>query len=126
VGSVQTYKCSDCGLSAMVSGGGDRGKYAFSQTIYCNDCNILADATTDHQAYLNVSGCPTCEKIWLSRFSDEADFSDPDLSQKWHQMTPVCPKCHGKSIKLWSEGNPCPKCGGRLEEDPEGKSALWD
>jgi hypothetical protein len=40
------FECSRCGYRATVSGGADRGRDLFVQTISCRDCRKLYDAVT--------------------------------------------------------------------------------
>ena len=38
MGSLREYSCPDCGYTAKVSGGKDRGFIAFTETVECLDC----------------------------------------------------------------------------------------
>jgi len=37
----------------------------------------------------------------------------------------VCPICHGTNLKHWSTHRTCPKCKGKMREDPE-SFICWD
>src|SRR6266850_6130628 len=95
------FKCTNCGLSAEVSGGDDRGMIVKTRTVYCRTCQTLADVTIGFYDH------PTLERA----SSDEENIGK-------------CPICRGVELTKWSTGDPCPKCSGSVEKG--GQTALWD
>jgi hypothetical protein len=93
------FSCPACGFSAEVSGGADGGFVHITTTIVCDDCKTLHDITTEY-----VDG------------SEE--------SKLWKKPVFRCPRSAKHGIREWKDGDPCPKCGGKMEN--EGATTLWD
>lgn len=81
------FVCGKCGYSAEVSGGGDAGEVALTNTIVCETCRCLYDV------------------IVL------------DMRQRPHIQQPEqCPKSPKHNVSPWQSGGPCPKCGTPMEK----------
>lgn len=86
--TLRPYKCIDCGLMANISGGPDRLFSGSTSTCYCQKCEALYDILTPL----------------------ELAFIDSSPDKK-------CPNCHSTQLVVWSNNEPCPRCGGNLEID---------
>lgn len=103
MGRRATYLCKQCGLSAAVSGGADRGMRAFSQTIWCDHCKKLQDAAT--------------------RLCDSDIYDGPE--SVWREIAVRCGICRSEAVQKWGRGQPCPACGGALDVDAS-SHVMWD
>ena len=99
MGMYSKFGCPDCGYTAEVSGGKDRGGYISVETSICTRCKELVDVLT---------GVFDCKKT--------------DLEKRIGK----CPKCGRKKCLIpWNpEERLCPKCGGNVEN--KGSIGLWD
>jgi DNA-directed RNA polymerase subunit M/transcription elongation factor TFIIS len=99
MGSFSKFECPDCGYSAEVSGGPDRGMKISVETSICTRCKELIDVITE------VYDC-----------------ENPDLEKRIGK----CPKCRRKKCLIpWNpEERLCPRCGGRVGN--KGPIGLWD
>jgi DNA-directed RNA polymerase subunit RPC12/RpoP len=98
VGARQEFECTGCGATAVVSGGPDGGSFSQTMTVGCWTCGQLDDIT-------------------VAQFG-ETVLHDGD-------PMPPCRACGADAVAEWSNGNPCPKCGGPVEGTGR-KSMLWD
>jgi hypothetical protein len=103
MGRSNQYACEVCGFRALVSGGADRGFFVRTQTMFCADCKTLADVVTD-RTYDPTHPC--------------SPLKDEELSR-------VCPRCSGRELKAWNDGDGCPLCGADKLING-GALELWD
>ena len=103
MGSQKTYKCLSCGLTSLVSGGPDRNMSCFTETVWCNDCKLLQDVRSKY--------------VKNNDLSYEFEVEEVDLE---------CYSCKSEDVKPWQIGQPCPACGGIIQEDPHGIRCLSD
>jgi hypothetical protein len=103
MGTRRGYLCENCGLAACVSGGRDRGFRAFTETFYCPSCQTLQD--------VSMTGLPA---------------GPGDDRPRLENTTPSCRKCGGVALVPWRRDQACPRCEGRMGEDPEGLLVHWD
>ena len=97
MGSAYSYKCtnSECGYETTISGGKDFGFCGEVESMVCLDCKEL----------MNVLIAP---------------------APKLKPIEPRCDECKGQNLKKFYSGRTrCPKCGSRLEKDPN-SDILWD
>ena len=92
MGATYQYRCHDCGYTAEVGGGPDRGFCVETQTGVCATCNGLVDYTT--------------------RVLDPNEAAFPNVS------CGVCHHCGTPILKIWNDGDPCPRCGGNCQRGP--------
>jgi len=104
MGTTYHYVCTGCGLTEDASGGEDRGFFVRIRTMYCESCSTLVDVVTG----------PTRDPS-----HPQADWSAEERAQ-----IGVCPRCKAGSLTGWKEGDPCPKCGKRIEN--RGRLMVWD
>lgn len=112
MGHVKTYGCNHCSYSVLTSAGLDWGMFAVTDTYICRSCIDLVEVTVGKYGKVIKK-----QDIPKATANDEFDITYY-----------VCPKCGSdKHLIKWSVKNrPCPKCTGRMFEDPEGESMLWD
>jgi Zn finger protein HypA/HybF involved in hydrogenase expression len=105
MGMIQKFVCQDCGLKANVSGGEDRGFYVQTRTMFCQQCRALYDVLVD-RTY---------------------DFTNPrpPLTPEEQQLIGRCPECESDALIAWTDGDPCPACGGEISKG-RGPAVLWD
>lgn len=96
------FACRDCGYRARVSGGEDMGMIAVTRTMTCLACRELVDVVVGREGRVGPTG-------------------DPDFDAALGR----CGRCEGTDLAPWAEGDPCPKCGGTMERDPD-SFVLWD
>lgn len=101
MGSLYEYACEKCGLTAEVSGGLDRGFSAATATRYCRTCGELRDVLVGN--YDHSAGVPP---------------------QSTEDYIGRCPRCKGQDLAPWHNGDPCPRCGGKVRQ--MGLTACWD
>lgn len=104
MGSTATYLCQQCGLSANVSGGSDRGMGAATETVWCGHCKVLQDvasAVCDSRAYRSAGSV-------------------------WRDVPLRCAHCEREVVQKWHRKLPCPSCGGTIDIDPGGEFMMWD
>ena len=97
MGSCDTYKCGNCGMSATVSGGRSEGMLCFTTTVWCSKCKNMSDIVKEYR--------------------EEVQGETPPF---------VCGNCRSKKIIEWNYSQPCPQCGGKIVVDPEGEAYMWD
>ncbi len=100
MGAIYRFSCLDCGYSAEVSGGWDRGFLSATQTVICESCNELVDVAVGGDDRLKLLG------------ETEAAELGP------------CPRCGLAVEKKWGEPYNCPECDGRMERGE--LIMLWD
>lgn len=100
MGTINEYRCSKCDYSAQVSGGTDCGFEVYTKTVYCGDCAELVDVVTA--------------------------FTDSESKHIGYDAEiGLCPECcKGKHLADWNDGDPCPKCRGKMEEGDY--KMMWD
>lgn len=99
MGFTYEFLCAQCGYSANVSGGADAGMIVSVETMTCSDCKELGDVIT---------------AWWREDQAQPAEIGK-------------CPNCESKSVASWDpDVRPCPKCGSKMEVNPEGSVILWD
>lgn len=103
MGERYEFVCGDCGYSATVSGGKDRGFVAFIETMVCTDCKKLVDVLV----------------------GEAKEFSGP-LGKSEGEEFGKCPVCSGKNVKPWdAKERSCPKCGKQMHKGDE-PVLMWD
>jgi hypothetical protein len=137
------FECSRCGYRATVSGGADRGRDLFVQTIHCRDCRKLYDAVTR----LRVSEpapplggllrplAARARKAGGTKAKPESPPSfDAALARlpcagvrrsRWLHYKLQCPVSAIHRVSAWNEPDPCPQCGMVLEKNAL-PYRLWD
>ena len=78
------------------------GMHAVLTTRVCKDCNEVVSVPIGFRGQDGPCGDPEYDK---------------DLNR--------CPKCHGTNLKRWANQRPCPKCKGKMREDPN-SFICWD
>ena len=101
MGILYEYQCTGCGHQAEVAGGEDRGFFLRVQTAYCRTCRSLVDVPVG--------------------FATDHALSPEDVAAV---VLDRCETCRGSDIEPWSEGEPCPRCGGFVQN--AGRLAYWD
>ncbi len=105
MGRSNTFKCSSCGLTAVVSGGPDRGMSFFTETVWCGECRLLQDVTV---------------KKTKVRFQQNV------APKNMIDVRPKCSKCKSENVTIWHKDQACPVCSGKVSVDPNGECDLWD
>jgi len=107
MGYKQSWICPICNYKAFTSGEPDRGFRISTNTYVCVDCKTINDL--------------------------EIEKREPKLINERGQMTgkisedQECKECGGKQFELWDNLNrPCPKCGTKMQPDPNGMRMNWD
>jgi hypothetical protein len=108
MGQCEGVMCSTCGLSGTVSGGVDRGYHATTLTMYCKNCQQLADILIKDEIGISL-------EMDLHLGKTLSEILGADL---------ICPSCGSSNLSLWKKGQRCPKCGGEFE--PTGVIINWD
>jgi uncharacterized paraquat-inducible protein A len=93
--TLRAYKCEDCGLNAIVSGGPDALFAGPTNTFYCESCETLQDIVQP-----------------LVLLSLDAPIENN------------CSHCRSTHLVEWSSNNPCPRCNGTLKLDPTEKYVI--
>ena len=106
MGQIKTFHCKKCGLDADVSGGDDRGFHIATRTMFCMQCKVLYDVLMGNT------------EDWTNPVTEADRVSPEDIGK--------CPKCRSIELTPWKSGEPCPRCGGAVEEDDSVPGALWD
>ncbi len=99
MGTTRGLLCLSCGYKADVSGGPDAGLYSVTHTVVCRQCRELYD----------VVACDLRKPI-----AERADF------------VVRCPRSKKHLVEEWEFPGDCPRCGARMQEDPEGIVCDWD
>jgi very-short-patch-repair endonuclease len=94
VGGRYRFTCTACGLAATVSDSDDYGFVARTRTFYCRKCETLIDIAIRDRDVEPSDG--------------RHDKGDGYLH---------CPRCNSTTLKSWSTGAPCPKCGGEVTRE---------
>lgn len=104
MGCIYLHQCPACGYEEQASGGPDGGFVTSTNTFVCMACQLLCDRNVGEERRRFPEG-------------DETYF---------HRFRPRCPKCRRSgALRPWKTGDPCPKCGTAMEQDP-GFAVLWD
>ena len=101
MGTSYLYTCGSCGYEAQVSGGRDIGMMAVVRTMFCRSCCELVDVLIGQCGLDGPTGDPEYDK---------------DLG--------TCPECRGAEVVAWVNGDPCPKCDGKMVKGDG--IILWD
>ena len=104
MGSLYHFRCRECDYHAEVSGGEDFGFYVKTRTEFCPTCRKLRDINVEYWS----------KDLMTPR--EQAELNDDDLG--------CCLVCGNHDVTAWSAGNPCPRCGGSM--DNQGLAADWD
>ncbi len=87
------YECITCSRRAVVAGGPGAGMHGRTTTVGCCECGQLDD-------------------VVVARRVDGSAFSpDDDMSG---DLMPKCRAFGADAVVLWTAGDPCPRCGGRM------------
>lgn len=97
MGQHHKFACSQCALTATVSGGRDRGMELGTVTVWCPDCRALKDAVIEHYSLGSTESTT---------------------------QPPCCPTCQNTRVHPWQERDPCPACDAPVRN--RGLAALWD
>lgn len=92
------HRCGACGYEAEVSGGPDRGNLATTITVSCGKCQALYDVV----------------ETWGSGWREGP----------LRRVAPRCPKHESHTVRPWTSGDPCPRCGRRIAQGEAAKA--WD
>ncbi|MCH8819174.1 MAG: hypothetical protein IIB03_02510 [Acidobacteria bacterium] len=95
--SLYSFSCERCSYYAEVSGGGDAGFEAATETMICNGCHALVDVMVARRG-------------------------EPD--KEFIPVSPRCPNCRGDGVTPWERSRPCPKCGSAMVDG--GVTVMWD
>jgi hypothetical protein len=88
MGVIYRFCCPHCGYEALVSGGKDCNFMVETETRLCSVCNKIVDVITAFQGRYEPH-----ERESMDR----------------------CPDCYSMTRIPWKMGDPCPKCGFRME-----------
>ena len=103
MGSWHVFSCDKCDYTVTVSGGLDRGFYAVTETMQCDDCIALVDVLVG----------------LAKKMSGRVEITTGEKFGK-------CPKCEGRNVRAWSEKDrPCPRCEGKMVMTKE-NVVFWD
>jgi hypothetical protein len=110
LGEHFTFRCSQCGYSAEISGGSDAGYSFCTQTILCFECKELMDIVTavvrgEQQAGMEITGEIADSPLLNVRMKCEKD-----SSHHWRE---------------WNSPDVCPRCNNPMSHDPN-LITLWD
>lgn len=140
MGRSYWYECDRCGYRAKVSGGPDRGRDFFVQTIACRDCKELYDAVTRlrvaDESRLNYARPLTQQP---KRLVPGAAQQTPPTFQaalnrlpfsgvrhfRWVKFRLQCPVTPHHRVQSWNAPNQCPRCGLYLEKNAL-PYRIWD
>ena len=95
--TFQTYACGNCGLSSRISPGNSAIRAGSIRTGYCVHCEDFHAPLIEEGESLLPRALSTEQR---RKFVCETHFSTP--------------------LVAWFKGNPCPRCGGKLMQDPNG------
>ncbi len=109
MGQRRHFHCEGCHMTATVSGGPDRGMTVFTETRYCPQCEALHDVTTGPAPDVYLSDDPPQEQ----------------QQEEGSEHFDVCPSCKSSNLTVWTDVDPCPRCGGVIICDGI-SSILWD
>jgi hypothetical protein len=101
MGRRYKFRCRQCQHTANVSGGEDRGRAVKTQTMWCEDCKSLKD-------------------VIVGRLASPEPLEDDE----WESSQAQCSSCGSDALRPWARGEPCPNCGGTIED--RGVFMLWD
>jgi hypothetical protein len=104
LGTTLAFHCERCGYQAQVSGGGDAGLSAITQTVSCRRCRQLSDILVE----------------WVEGMPRPSHEPFPPRQDRLG----CCRHCGSRAVDPWTSGGPCPRCGGRMHEGDE--VCLWD
>ena len=130
MGRSYWFECSKCGYRAQVSGGPDRGRNFYLQTVSCGDCKRLFDAITKVRvADLRGLGSRSAVSSWRHRAKLSRDPINPPTFQsllnrlpqngvksfRWLHYSLQCPVSSLHKVETWNAPNKCPRCATYLE-----------
>lgn len=106
MGTTSLFKCTKCNYKVESSGQLDWGWTVAVRPFICKDCKIVVD-------------------IVVSEHREIGDTNLPPPMLKRESLK--CPKCRGKNLTVWHPRyRQCPKCGGWMKKDKDGRITLWD
>ena len=103
MGESSTYRCPNCGYTALVAGGRACGFETVVETILCRDCRELYDAVAEERAQ---------------------DVLMDDGRVRGNLTEIRCPRSADHKFMRWRKPWPCPKCGAVMEA--VGPVMPWD
>lgn len=103
MGESSDFTCEHCGYTSHVSRGRDCGMEIVIEPRVCGNCCSLSNILIEH--YL------------MDDDPIKAEF-DKDIGR--------CRACGSSETHLWPASHPCPKCGGQMQQYPDGISSMWD
>jgi len=95
MGERLRFTCPSCGYEVYVAGGESALMTAKTRTYQCNDCQTLADLSTE-------VADPGSENGARPDFISAGDIK--------------CFRCGSRNIQLW-DGKTCPKCGSTMTKN---------
>ena len=96
--AIYEFECQSCGHIAQVAGGSSSSFTCDLQTVHCLKCRDLTDIIVRYNQ------------------SNRFGYTDP-IPEGDENYQNRCFYCKGSDFVNWSDGDPCPRCGG-----PMGKS----
>ena len=150
MGLRQSLICSICNYKTFTSAGPDRGFMVSTNTYVCLDCKSLNDLVVRDsrliEGELSIDNYERWKKKLEERrllfsFSDDNEENSSEKHdypnyEQWREeqeklkaslLTKECSECKSVNLELWdNKGWPCPKCGTRLQPDPDGWRMNWD
>lgn len=97
MGSSYLFECPECGYSAEVSGGRDRGFVAVTETRTCDRCREVVDVLVGETSSLAEEGRAAFpEGEGLERYKGRCPICDKVLNNAWDGK---CPRCGGEMIR---------------------------
>ena len=91
-----SFTCPECALNWIASGSGDVDRVMFgaSITVVCTPCQRVHEA-----------GIPIPRHGMFSLRRCDLDRLSP------------CPVCGSDQVRVWKEGDPCPRCSTKVTQD---------
>lgn len=150
MGFRQSLICPICNYKTFTSAGPDRGFLVSTNTYMCLDCKSLSDLVVRDSRLIEGELSIEDYESWKKKLEERrvlfsfSDDEEDNLSQKqdysnytqWKEeqerlrtsiSVKKCKKCESHNLELWDNNKrPCPKCGTRLQKDPEGWQMNWD
>ena len=116
MGVMSDLECSQCGLQAKLMQGG--GFYAFTDTVWCGACRLLQSVVKSHLEGHGGDSCILCNEAAKNRNAGGV----PE-EKVWHDSVLKCSDCDSEKVQKWNLKDPCPSCGGAVENLGMG---MWD